>query len=397
MKKNKLIRFVCLFVILSFTTLFFSQINMGTDVVEAKTVSQLEKDIEAAKQKQKELQSQIDKTKNNISKEKENQTAINNKIAVTQEQINNLSTQINNLDADITKTEGNIKTQEDEIVKGVEDFKQRIRAMYLAGNESYAEILTGSGDFFELLMKYRLVKDITKHDKDALDTLVKQKQALENQKSQLETDKKKIESAKATLDSNKKDLDTLYSQSNDTIATQQAEQKKYENASAEQQKQIEQAQRDMDKIYEDLKNQSSSTNSQYVGGTFTWPLPGYSYISSKYGNRIIGGKSNFHTGVDITGGNVYGKPIVAANSGKVIKVGFSAGGYGNYLILDHGGSYSTLYGHCSAIVVSEGQSVTKGQTIAKVGSTGWSTGPHLHFEIRINGKHQNPMNWFTSK
>ncbi len=125
-------------------------------------------------------------------------------------------------------------------------------------------------------------------------------------------------------------------------------------------------------------------------GRFTWPLPGVNTISSKYGYRW----GRLHSGIDISCGGVYGRTIVAADKGTVTTVRSSSSGYGLYLIINHGNGYSTLYAHCSSILVSAGQTVSKGQAIAKVGNSGRSTGPHLHFEIRVNGTAKNPMNWY---
>ena len=121
-----------------------------------------------------------------------------------------------------------------------------------------------------------------------------------------------------------------------------------------------------------------------------WPVPSCHTISSGYGGRIhpTTGKYKFHGGLDIPGS--YGSAIVAANSGKVIWAGNRGDSYGNYVIIDHGGGVSTLYGHASKVLVSTGQSVSRGQRIANVGSTGRSTGPHCHFEVRINGSRVNP-------
>jgi murein DD-endopeptidase MepM/ murein hydrolase activator NlpD len=148
----------------------------------------------------------------------------------------------------------------------------------------------------------------------------------------------------------------------------------------------------LDKVFSDIE----WSKNKYAGGAMAWPLPGFSTISSPYGTRFSG--QDFHTGMDITGSGCYGHDIVAANDGVVAKVNYTytnGVGYGIYLIIDHGvdengNSISTLYGHCSAIGVSAGQTVTRGQVIAQVGQTGWATGPHLHFEVRINGSSVNP-------
>lgn len=125
-------------------------------------------------------------------------------------------------------------------------------------------------------------------------------------------------------------------------------------------------------------------------GSWAWPLPGVNTISSYYGPRW----GRLHSGIDISCGGVYGRTIVAAKSGTVTTVKRVSGGYGLYLIISHGNGYSTLYAHCSEILVSAGQTVSKGQAIAKVGNSGASTGPHLHFEIRVNGTAKNPLNYY---
>ena len=125
-------------------------------------------------------------------------------------------------------------------------------------------------------------------------------------------------------------------------------------------------------------------------GRFTWPVPGVNTVSSKYGMRW----GRLHSGIDISCGGIYGRTIVAADSGTVTMVKNSPGGYGLHLTISHGNGYSTLYAHCSSILVSAGQKVSKGQAIAKVGNSGRSTGPHLHFEIRVNGKAKNPLNLY---
>ena len=134
-------------------------------------------------------------------------------------------------------------------------------------------------------------------------------------------------------------------------------------------------------------------NSPYVGGEFTWPCPASRYISSSFGNRLHPTLKvwKFHTGVDI--GCAAGKDIVAAASGRVIMSQWY-GGYGNCVMIDHGGGIVTLYGHASKLLVSTGATVKRGQTIALVGSTGRSTGPHLHFEVRKDGEYIDPMSYF---
>ena len=158
---------------------------------------------------------------------------------------------------------------------------------------------------------------------------------------------------------------------------------------------LDELQADADRMTQTIiNNGSSSSNSSYLGGQMAWPVPSSSYISSPFGYRIhpIYGYSKLHTGMDI--GASSGSAIVAANAGTVISSGWN-GGYGKCIVVDHGGGVTTLYAHCSALYVSVGQSVTRGQQIAAVGSTGNSTGPHCHFEVRINGSYVNPYPYVT--
>jgi len=205
----------------------------------------------------------------------------------------------------------------------------------------------------------------------------------------IETSKIKLDANKQTLSYKKSSLNTKYLESQKLLALLTQE----ENELKQQQIKINE---EMEKIDEEIRQMLKDTDSEgdYVGGKFLWPVPGYSTITSKFGWRILYGKNNWHTGIDISGYNVYGKNIVAANSGTVITAVTTyipKKGYGKYVIIDHGGGYRTLYGHCSSLLVKVGQTVKRGDPIALVGSTGNSTGPHLHFGIYINGKEVDPL------
>lgn len=165
--------------------------------------------------------------------------------------------------------------------------------------------------------------------------------------------------------------------------------------------------RESRQVYELIQNAEAEARraqnvamTQFVGGSFAWPVPGFSHVSSNFGPRVhpITRRNHVHTGIDIAGRNnagrgINGADIVAAADGRVIHTG-RMGGYGLTVIIDHGGGMSTLYAHASAILVQVGQQVRRHDVIARVGSTGTATGPHLHFEIRVNGTPQNPMDWF---
>ena len=390
---------------------------------------ELEQKLEENKQKQAELDKKIKATRGDISKEKENQEAISEQIKTTEDYIRDLLSLIKNydgeieaLETDITNLQGDIEIQQAkvenkraEIDENISLYEKRIRAMYLSGNDSVASIILGSKDFFDMLMKIELVKRIAEYDNKLIDSLLEMKSEyeaeqleLENQKAALEEtveiteDKKKeVEDRKAEWDSKLGDLEDLYAESE--AAIEELEDKK---DSYEEDKEA------LDKLAEDLEDQiqeiiRKKARANYMGdlpqGTFLWPLPGYYTITSGYGSRW----GTTHRGIDISGADVMGAEITAANSGEVIfvyngcshnygkksskKYCHCGGGFGNYCIIDHGGGYQTLYGHATKITVKEGQKVSTGDVIGYVGSTGDSTGAHLHFETRIDGERVNPQ------
>ena len=213
---------------------------------------------------------------------------------------------------------------------------------------------------------------------------------LEKLQEENEANKADLNESKGTLDEKKQQLNGQVSQIQGQIEDIDALQKQYEANKAEIDKMMAQVQSEINDIYASYESQG-----EYTGGVMTWPVPGYTGITSYYGWRF--NNTDFHTGIDISGSNIYGRNIVAAADGVVIKAQetyVQGVGYGRYLIIDHGGNISTLYGHTSQLLVSEGDHVTRGQAIAKVGSTGWSTGPHLHFEVRENGTAVNPLSGY---
>ncbi len=392
MTKSKLKKIISSVLVLAICFSVFKTPQSPVIQAEAKlSMSQLEAQLEANKKKQEQLKNQISATNGDINKEKENQQAINDQIVVTQNIINDLDTKIDNLTTSISETEAELETQEALIAQGVDDFKKRLRAMYISGNASYAEILVGSSDFFDFLMKMELIKDVAERDDKVIKELIALKNETETKKTDLEFQKADIESSMAEYSSNKSDLDSLYSKSQDMINQLNSDKQYYENQTAAQKAEEAEIEKQIQQLIEEQRNKDDA----FVGGQFTWPVPGFSYISSYYGPRW----GSFHYGIDIAGAGIYNAPIVAANSGKVIIAftnhipGYS---YGKYVVIDHGGGYSTLYGHCNSLAVKVGDYVTKGQTIAHVGTTGNSSGYHLHFEIRENGVRKNPMNWFKA-
>ena len=305
----------------------------------------------------------------------------------------------------ITLISGYIDTKSDEIAAKEEDieytlqlFRDRVRAIYMTGGYSDTAnsliMLLSSRSISEFLTRSEYLERIAKHDKLLVAGLREELAALEEEKAVLEAEKAVLEEEKAALEKEQTELEKQLKEAKNSIHDLSAMQKEYEANYQELSALQKQIQAELLDIYKNLQ----TSNEAYVGGEMIWPVPGYSTISSYYGWRF--NNTDFHTGMDITGSGVHGAPVVAANTGTVVFTkncpynGYSYG-YGTYIIVDHGGGITTLYAHLSAINVSVGDIVVMGQQIGKVGNTGWSTGAHLHFEVRENGKHVNPLPYVT--
>lgn len=263
--------------------------------------------------------------------------------------------------------------------------KERIESMYKNQKVGYMQVIFTSTDFWEMLNRMEYIRKIAQYDQVMLENMEDKQEEVEMRTAQLEAEKQDIAllykeqvGMKAKLGAAKKEKDSIL--------------EKLEIDEESLHLQIE----DMVKISKDLEGEikklTQESTLKYTGGQFLWPVPGQYRISSTYGSRVhpISKKRKVHTGLDIAA--PFGKSVVAAADGKVIRSGWM-GGYGNTVMIDHGSGYVSLYAHNSSNTVSVGQSVTRGSQIAKIGSTGYSTGNHLHFEIRLNGAHKNPQNY----
>ncbi|MGN1334196.1 MAG: murein hydrolase activator EnvC family protein [Anaerovoracaceae bacterium] len=288
-----------------------------------------------------------------------------------QKKVDNLNYLINQTAEEISSTEQKIQKKEKEMTEREGTLNERLKVMYKNGSVGFVDILLGSSSISEFVSNVEIIQKIYKNDMDVLDTLKKEHEELTEIKASLEEKKVTLAAQKTDLAAEKTSLD--------------AKKKEFE---AEEDK----LKAEADRLTAEIINLMDK-DSPYVGGEFTWPCPASRYISSSFGNRLHPTLNvwKFHTGIDI--GCSAGKDIVAAASGKVIMSQWY-GGYGNCVMIDHGGGIVTLYGHASKLLVSKGQVVKQGQVIALVGSTGRSTGPHLHFEVRKNGQYIDPMSYF---
>lgn len=355
---------------------------------QAATASELRKKQSELKDKQAEIKSKLSELKNEKSKAQEYLNEVNALIAIVKEEIENINGQIEEMDANIADLEAQISEKEVEISESYEKFKQRLRAIYISGDITGGlEMILCADSFEEMLSNSQYVESMAKYDQDIIDSLKSAKEGYLNDKQKIEGMKEEVNSKKKELSDKKAENDALAKEAKEKIAEIEAAQK---SAEAEQKKidaEMDDAKKELDALAK--KASSSSTIKKYAGGTFAWPTPGYYRITSPYGPRW----GKLHKGIDI--GAPTGVTIVAANSGVVTTASWQ-GSYGNCIMIDHGGGYLTVYAHMSSMSVSSGQSVSRGQKIGAVGSTGRSTGPHLHFEVRVNGTAQNPQNFSYS-
>ncbi|MEA4921520.1 MAG: peptidoglycan DD-metalloendopeptidase family protein [Clostridiaceae bacterium] len=268
--------------------------------------------------------------------------------------------------------------------------KNRVRFMYENGSMSYLSILLSSDDFSEFLSRYEIISRISKYDKNLFEELKEIKQQIADQKASLESDRSDAAEAKVSLETNKSELETRQDE-------RRVQMKAIEETETDAKAAYAEIAEEEDKLADQIKDAVAQLSSgTYVGGSFMWPLPAANnVVTCKFGMRThpITGVYKLHTGVDLRA--TAGTKIYAANAGTVIKATYSSA-YGYYVVIDHGGGVATLYAHMSKMATSQGSKVTQGTVIGYVGSTGYSTGAHLHFEIIKNGQYINPITEFPN-
>lgn len=347
-------------------------------------------ELEETRQQLEAISRSIDATQSKVSSTKKQETSIMGQIQNLEKDIKNTESQITAtedriafLQESITSTEADIEEAQQNLDKKTDLLSDRLVILHEEGEVSYLEVLLTATDFKDFLTRYEMVNSIIQQDVDLIASIHQEKQNLEMKKSDLEVKKKELESALSQQESMREQLDRQKQEKKEILGSVQQERAALEKALAE----LEENSRQLEAMIRQMQGGSSEALGT---GVYTWPTPGYTAITSPYGMRYhpILKTRKMHTGVDI--GAPMSATIVAADSGKIIHAGWM-GGYGQVLVIDHGNGISTLYAHQSAFLVSNGQTVTKGQAIGKVGTTGWSTGPHLHFEVRINGSYTDPM------
>ncbi len=327
--------------------------------------------------------------------------AMSQKISMSQELVKELETRIE-------ETKASIAEKETAIEETFEKFQERMRMSYEEGSVSYLSVLLGSDSVSDFLSRVDRVNSMLEYDKTMMDQYKTEKENLEQERANLEESivlqKNTLEEIEKDKAENEKLAEQAASYYDSLKADEAAYQKQYADAKAAEDKLDQELTQYLKNLQKQQQQQTpkqssgagSNTNSANSGtpqttasGEFMWPLPvGKGYISCYYGDKDPNGAPHYAIDVPVA----HGTPIYASNDGTVLKAE-SHSSYGYYVLIDHGNGRSTLYAHCSSLVAVAGQTVSKGQVIGYVGSTGFSTANHLHFEFRINGTRTNPLDY----
>ena len=364
--------------------------QLSASVSWAETIEEKRAQLDEIQQKLGEKDAQLEDKKKEISNAMERLILTQEELAEAKRKLAAIESRQQALSIKIRQNEAALAAKQKEYDKSRSVYKKRLRDIYENGQVNYLDVLLGAADFRDFSSRMYLLQRVIRRDFALIDRLEEQREALLQQKAELDDIRKQLAAAHAESQKEK-----------EIVAQKTVErQKLYEQALAEKAQ--------LDAEYEELQRNSQEITAMIqrmeqegrmmpqAGGTgqLAWPVNGE--ITSPFGWRVhpIWGTQIFHAGLDI--GADYGDPVHAADSGTVVFAGWM-GGYGNAVMIDHGGGMVTLYGHNSSITVGEGEQVSKGQTIALAGSTGNSTGPHCHFEVRIHGEVVSPLQYLPEE
>lgn len=393
--KSKLVKTVVSFVV----TLSLVLTCFSANLLSAGAASYREK-INELESKQAKVKEQISSLKSDISDQEKLKDALQDEIDTVQAQIDVYNGQLTEVENRLSEIEAQKEQKQNDLENTKQTFMTRLRAMYVSGDNSMLNVLLSANDFGDFLYRDQLLSSVTDHDNAIMEQLKADIKAVEELETQANEEKQEIQSIKSEVDAKRAELGDRMKEMNAVISELEGQKSGLEDQLDEYAAAIDEFEA---KIQAEAaaaaknNNSSASQSPSYSGGAkpnaggWVWPCPGFYYISSYVGPRW----GRTHNGLDIAGGSIYGKPIVAARAGTVIDAGWNSGGYGNYVMINHGDGFITIYGHMSSVAASNGQSVSAGQVIGYVGNSGRSTGPHLHFEVRLNGSVEDPLDYVS--
>lgn len=383
MNKKKNLLASLLAVVLSFT--------IAAPALAAKSVSELKQEMAETEEQRKKAAEEINQKQAEKDAVVQQRNELDQQISGVLEDIEAVEETIQEKDDEIELKNDEIGALQDKIDQNEDKLKTRMRIMYEYGNVSYLELLLESKGLSDLFTRIGAIRDIVAHDQELINTYVSAQKEIEEARAVIEKEKEEQEEVKGILDDKENELKELQEEKDqmiDSINSDIAELEKLEK----------QAQEDYDDLQAELnaelaKSAQGSSVTYSGNGKFLWPAAAGGRVSSNFNpNRVhpILGYVRPHNGTDIA--VPMGSNVLAGEAGKVVTAGWN-NSYGYYVTINHGGGYVTLYAHNSKLLVKAGDTVTRGQVIAKAGSTGNSTGPHIHFEVRINGTPVDAMNY----
>ena len=393
MKNIIKINFIILVICVLLTVTVFAENNIQENQEQSNVA---ENTLDSLNVQKSDLENQIQQKESEIQYIQEDMSAtllelenLSQEIADKQNEIAEIELQEIELNKYIETTEVELASLKEKYAKQKKALEARLVAMYKFGNASYLDVLLNSKSLSQFLSNYYYLTIITKTDTNLLKAVEEKRDSIQTLANNLETKKNVLMVSRETREK------TQIALSNMKIIKDKRVTELNEQDLALHQE-IENYRQQIQSVELEIKKLAlANVGEKYVGGIMAWPVPGYTTITSQYGMRThpITGVYKLHTGTDISA--PIGATFVAANDGIVVKAEYNTA-YGNMVMIDHGGGISTLYAHGSEILVSVGQTVFKGTAVLKVGSTGYSTGPHAHFEVRVNGNPVQPLDYITS-
>ena len=370
------------------------QANISSAKVTQSQIDSLKKDANALAAEKKELANQLKEIRADKSQAQSQKNLLEQQINVIQSEIDNINGQIGKYDELIGVKQEEVALTQARTDEQYELFCKRVRAMEEEGETSYWSIILGSGSFAEMLDNFMMIEEIIEYDNSVMDALASLKQVLQTEQAELEDARREQEEAKAVQVAAQNELAERQAEVNSLIKDISSQEDKLEAAEAALKREAAAMDAEIKKLERQYAAQIANVPSE---SGYLWPLPAsYNTLSSLYGNRIhpITRKANKHTGIDVpapSGTNIY-----AAKSGVVTTSTYNRS-YGNYVVVSHSDGTSTLYAHMVKRNATVGKTVKQGAVIGYVGTTGSSTGNHLHYEVRVNGNRTDPINYYKDK
>ena len=388
-----------LIIILAFVMIIFSifpYVHAENETENNQTNNTTNTAVENLQNERNEIQNQMNQAngqlegvQNDLSENLQQVQKLDERISESEQELSELNTQITDLQSSINEVESNLNSVQESYDSQKVLLDNYLIAVQESSDTEYLDVLLSSKSISEFLSSYFLISELASYEMDLLDDMQAKKEEIELSKQKLEQNREQL----ATIKANQTKTATILE---NTKTVRQNFISKLSDQEKEIQAQIDEYNTRFEEINKEiLELAQGSIAEEYIGGELAWPVPGYTRITSKYGMRThpITGVYKLHTGVDI--GAPMGANFIAANDGIVTKASYNSA-YGNMVIVDHGGGVSTLYAHGSEILVEVGQTVKRGEPVLKVGSTGYSTGAHAHFEVRLNGVVTDPMPYITN-